>query len=130
LVNNVETIANVPDIVAHGAEWFRSTGTPESPGTVVCTLTRDVNRHRVGEVAMGTPLWHVIESISGGPIAPVEAVPALVRRAAPRPRVTFVSPEPVEPACAARPRRTGQRNRPATARPVAPIAGSGCISMC
>lgn len=73
MVNNVETIANVPDIVAHGAEWFRSTGMPESPGTVVCTLTRDVNRHRVGEVAMGTPLWH-IESIGGGPIAPVEAV--------------------------------------------------------
>ena len=44
-------------------------------------------------------------------------LPALVRRAAPRPRVTFVSPEPVEPACAARPRRIGQRNRPATARP-------------
>src|ERR671910_838382 len=41
-------------------------------------------------------------------------LPALVRRAAPRPRVTFVSTEPVEPACAARPRRTGQRNRPAT----------------
>src|SRR5918995_4336003 len=41
-------------------------------------------------------------------------LPALVRRAAPRPKVTFVSPEPVEPACAARPRRTGQRNRPAT----------------
>src|SRR5215204_6312987 len=36
-------------------------------------------------------------------------LPALVRRAAPRPRVTFVSPEPVELACAARPRRTGQR---------------------
>jgi hypothetical protein len=43
-------------------------------------------------------------------------LPALVRRAAPRPRVTLVSPEPVEPACAARPRRTGQRNRPATER--------------
>jgi hypothetical protein len=43
-------------------------------------------------------------------------LPALVRRPAPRPRVTFASPEPVEPACAARPRRTGQRNRPATER--------------
>src|ERR671910_1721939 len=43
-------------------------------------------------------------------------LPALVRRAAPRPRVTFVSTEPVEPACAARPRRTGQRTLPATAR--------------
>jgi hypothetical protein len=43
-------------------------------------------------------------------------LPALVRRAAPRPKETFVSMEPVERACAARPRRTGQRNRPATAR--------------
>jgi hypothetical protein len=41
--------------------------------------------------------------------------------------VAFVSPERVEPAWVARPRRTGQRNRPATARPVAPIAGSSVV---
>jgi NADH-quinone oxidoreductase subunit F len=74
LVNNVESIANVPAIVARGAGWFRSIGTPESPGTVVCTVTGDVNRHAVGEVAMGTPLWHVLETIGGGPVAPVKAV--------------------------------------------------------
>jgi NADH-quinone oxidoreductase subunit F len=74
LVNNLETIANVPGIVAHGARWFRSIGTPESPGTVVCTVTGDVNRHGVGEVPMGTPLWHVLETIGGGPVAPVKAV--------------------------------------------------------
>jgi NADH-quinone oxidoreductase subunit F len=74
LVNNVETIANVTDIVTNGADWFRSVGTPESPGTVVCTVTGDVNRSGVDEVAMGTPLWHVLETIAGGPVAPVKAV--------------------------------------------------------
>jgi NADH:ubiquinone oxidoreductase subunit F (NADH-binding) len=74
LVNNVETIANAPAIVARGADWFRSVGTPESPGTVVCTVTGDVHRHGVGEVAMGTPLWHVLETVGGGPLAPVKAV--------------------------------------------------------
>jgi NADH-quinone oxidoreductase subunit F len=74
LVNNVETIANVPNIVARGAGWFRSVGTPDSPGTVVCTVTGDVNRHGVGEIVMGTPLWHVLETIGGGPVAPVKAV--------------------------------------------------------
>jgi NADH-quinone oxidoreductase subunit F len=74
LVNNLETIANIPSIVAHGAPWFRSIGTADSPGTVVCTVTGDVNRHGVGEVAMGTPLWHVLETIGSGPVAPVKAV--------------------------------------------------------
>ena len=67
LVNNLETIANVPTIVARGADWFRSIGTPDSPGTVVCTVTGDLNRHGVGEVRMGTPLWQVLETLGGGP---------------------------------------------------------------
>ncbi|MGH8984083.1 MAG: NADH-ubiquinone oxidoreductase-F iron-sulfur binding region domain-containing protein [Acidimicrobiia bacterium] len=76
LVNNVETIANVPNIVARGVGWFRSVGTPDSPGTVVCTVTGDLRRHGVGEVRMGTPLRHVLETIGGGPVAgaPVKAV--------------------------------------------------------
>jgi hypothetical protein len=43
LVNNVETMANVPQILARGTAWFRSVGTPASPGTVACTVTGDVN---------------------------------------------------------------------------------------
>jgi NADH-quinone oxidoreductase subunit F len=74
LVNNLDTIANVPNIVAVGARSFRSIGTPESPGSVVCTVTGDVNRHGVGEFAMGTPLRHVLETIGGGPVASVKAV--------------------------------------------------------
>src|SRR5207245_7654748 len=38
LVNNVETLSNVPHVLAKGADWFRSMGTTESPGTVVCTV--------------------------------------------------------------------------------------------
>ncbi len=54
LANNVETLANVPAIIENGAGWFRSVGTPESPGTIVVTLTGDVLRPGVGEVAMGS----------------------------------------------------------------------------
>lgn len=76
LVNNVETIANVPKIVARGAAWFRSVGTPDSPGTVLCTVTGDLRRHGVGEVRMGTPLRQVLDLVGGGPRpgAPVKAV--------------------------------------------------------
>ncbi len=66
LVDNVETLANIPRIVARGAEWFRSEGTSDSPGTVVCTVTGATRRHGVGEVVMGTPLRDVIDAIGGG----------------------------------------------------------------
>ena len=68
LVNNVETMANVPAIVVEGAEWFRSVGTAESPGTVVCTVTGRTRRHGVAEVPMGTPLREVIDTVGGGPL--------------------------------------------------------------
>jgi NADH-quinone oxidoreductase subunit F len=67
LVDNVETLANVPAIVAHGAEWFRSLGTGESPGTIVCTMTGACAVHAVGEVPMGTPLREAIDLIGAGP---------------------------------------------------------------
>jgi NADH:ubiquinone oxidoreductase subunit F (NADH-binding) len=66
LVDNVETLANVPKIIARGAAWFRTEGTGESPGTIVCTVTGRVRHHGVGEVLMGTPLREVIEEIGGG----------------------------------------------------------------
>ncbi len=68
LVNNVETISNVPAIVAEGADWFRSIGTQKSPGTVVCTVTGRTRRHGVGEIALGTPLADVIEAVGGGAV--------------------------------------------------------------
>ena len=67
LVNNTETLANVARIVARGPSWFRTVGTDESPGTMVCTVTGSTRRHGVGEVHMGTPLREVIDEIGGGP---------------------------------------------------------------
>lgn len=67
LVDNVETLANVPGIIANGAAWFQAVGTPESPGTIVCTITGATAHAGVGEVAMGTPLREAIEAIGGGP---------------------------------------------------------------
>ena len=68
LVNNVETIANVPQIVARGARWFDAVGTPGSAGTVVCTVTGELQHDDVGEFPMGTPLRHILDRLGGGPV--------------------------------------------------------------
>lgn len=60
LVNNVETLANVPAIIQHGAEWYRSIGTPSSPGTKVYTILGNVNVTGLIEVPMGITLREVI----------------------------------------------------------------------
>ena len=67
LIDNVETMANVPKIIARGKDWFRTEGTDESPGTIVATVTGGVAHAGVGEVLMGTPLREVIELVGGGP---------------------------------------------------------------
>jgi NADH-quinone oxidoreductase subunit F len=67
LVNNLETLCNVPHIVRRGAGWFRSLGTPATPGTLCCTIVGDVRHPAVLEVEMGTPLSEVIERC-GGPL--------------------------------------------------------------
>ncbi|MDZ7676313.1 MAG: NADH-ubiquinone oxidoreductase-F iron-sulfur binding region domain-containing protein [Acidimicrobiales bacterium] len=68
LVNNVETFAHVAQIMAHGADWFRETGTEDTPGTVVCTVTGSTKRHGVAEFEAGTTLEKVIDTLGGGPI--------------------------------------------------------------
>lgn len=67
LVNNAETLSNVPHILAKGDSWFRSMGTTESPGHAVAIVVGDVVRPGVGEVELGTPLRAVIEAVGGGP---------------------------------------------------------------
>ncbi len=67
LVNNTETLSNVARIVGRGPAWFRTVGTEQSPGTMVCTVTGYTRRHGVGEVRMGTTLREAIELIGGGP---------------------------------------------------------------
>jgi len=66
LINNVETLANVPGIVLNGPAWFREHGTDDSPGTFVATLTGQVNKAGVVEVALGTTLRWLIEQGAGG----------------------------------------------------------------
>ncbi|MBK6312678.1 MAG: SLBB domain-containing protein [Candidatus Microthrix sp.] len=76
LVNNAETLAQAAWIVAHGAEAFRSLGTDESPGTVVCTVVGDVLAPGVVEVPMGTPLRQVIDAQAAWPRAEASGDPA------------------------------------------------------
>jgi NADH-quinone oxidoreductase subunit F len=76
LVNNVETLANVPHILARGVDWFRSMGTAESPGTVVATVVGDVVAPDVGEIELGTPLRAVIDAVGSG-LAPGRQVKAV-----------------------------------------------------
>ena len=66
LVNNIETLARIPAILSQGASWYRSVGTAESPGPVICTVSGDTVRHGVGEFEMGTPLSVVIDELGGG----------------------------------------------------------------
>jgi NADH-quinone oxidoreductase subunit F len=75
LVNNVETLANVPAIVLEGPEAFRSMGTAESPGTIVCTVSGCTPRAGVGEFELGTPLAEVLERLGG--ISPGDVVAVL-----------------------------------------------------
>jgi NADH-quinone oxidoreductase subunit F len=67
LVGNVETFANVPLILARGADWYCGIGTPETPGPLVCTVVGDTRRAGFAEVEPGTRLRDVIERIGGGP---------------------------------------------------------------
>ncbi len=65
-VNNVETLANVPDIVYFGSDWFRSMGTEKCPGTKVFTILGNVEYPGLIEVEMGTTLRDIINYYGGG----------------------------------------------------------------
>lgn len=65
-MNNVETLANVPLIIARGAKWYRTFGTPESPGTMIFSLNEEVKRPGIYELPFGTPLRYLIEVCGGG----------------------------------------------------------------
>ncbi len=66
ILNNVETYANVPQIVLNGAEWFQSMGTEKSKGTKVFALGGKIQHTGLVEVPMGTSLRTIIEEIGGG----------------------------------------------------------------
>ncbi|MDD4254177.1 MAG: NADH-ubiquinone oxidoreductase-F iron-sulfur binding region domain-containing protein [Methanofollis sp.] len=66
VLNNVETWANVPQILLNGADWFRAMGTPKSTGTKVFSLVGKVKNSGLVEVPMGTTLRTIIFEIGGG----------------------------------------------------------------
>ena len=65
-LNNVETYANIPQIILNGADWFASMGTEKSKGTKVFALGGKINHTGLVEVPMGTTLRTIIEEIGGG----------------------------------------------------------------
>ena len=66
VLNNVETYANIPQIILKGAEWFASMGTEKSKGTKVFALGGNINNTGLVEVPMGTTLRQIVEEIGGG----------------------------------------------------------------
>ncbi len=66
LVNNVETLANIPAIIRNGSDWYKSFGTPSSPGTKVYMIMGHVNKTGVIEVPMGITLREVIAIYAKG----------------------------------------------------------------
>ncbi len=66
VLNNVETYANVPQIILKGADWFASMGTEKSKGTKVFALGGKINNTGLVEVPMGTTLREIVYEIGGG----------------------------------------------------------------
>ena len=90
-VNNVETLANVPHILREGAEWFRSFGTEDSPGTMVFTLCGDVRSPGMYELPMGLSLGDLVHGVGGGPPAG-----RTLKAVFPGASSTVISPEQME----------------------------------
>ena len=66
IINNVETYANIPQIILNGADWFSSMGTEKSKGTKVFALGGKIRNTGLVEVPMGTTLREIVEEIGGG----------------------------------------------------------------
>ena len=66
IINNVETYANIPQIILKGAEWFASMGTEKSKGTKVFALGGKINNTGLVEIPMGTTLREIVYEIGGG----------------------------------------------------------------
>ncbi len=66
LVNNVETLSHIPTIILNGAEWYKSIGTSQSPGTKIFSISGDVNNPGYFEVEMGVRLRELVYNLAGG----------------------------------------------------------------
>jgi NADH-quinone oxidoreductase subunit F len=67
LINNVETLSNVPHIVKRGAEWYAALGTEQSTGTKVVSISGHVQRPGNYEIELGIPAREIIYGLAGGP---------------------------------------------------------------
>ncbi|MFZ4591442.1 MAG: NADH-quinone oxidoreductase subunit NuoF, partial [Ignavibacteria bacterium] len=65
-INNIETLATVPEIIKNGAEWFTQIGAPKHPGTLLFGVSGHVNKPGVYELPTGTPLMTIIDDVCGG----------------------------------------------------------------
>lgn len=74
IINNVETLGTLPNILRHGAVWYRQFGTPGNYGTKTFSLVGKVRRSGLIEVPLGTPLRQIIFDIGGGSRKPFKAV--------------------------------------------------------
>ena len=68
LINNVETLSNVPHIVNNGSDWFKSFGTEQSTGTKVVSVSGCVQRPGNYEIELGIPSREIIYGLAGGPL--------------------------------------------------------------
>lgn len=66
IVNNIETLANIPEIIKNGGEWFSKIGTPKQPGTLLFGVSGHVNKPGVYELPTGIPLMELINDHCGG----------------------------------------------------------------
>lgn len=64
IINNVETLANIPPIILNGADWFSQIGTQQSKGTKVFSLSGDVEKPGIYELPLGTPLGELVEELA------------------------------------------------------------------
>jgi len=74
VINNVESLANLPDIILNGADWFRSVGSASNPGTKLISLAGSVRRPGLYEVPLGTPIGRIVDDCGGGASGELSAV--------------------------------------------------------
>lgn len=86
VINNTETVATLPAIVAEGADWFKQWGTEKSPGTKMLSVSGHVRRPANYEVPLGTPLSDVLE-LAGG-VRPGRRLKAVIPGGASAPLLT------------------------------------------
>jgi NADH-quinone oxidoreductase subunit F len=87
VINNVETLCNVPPIVLRGAQWYTGMGTAKSPGVKLFCISGNVQKPGVYELPLGTPMRTLIYDCAGGP-RPGQAIKAIIPGGSSTPMLT------------------------------------------